>query len=550
MRIGAGTDSKLREFRGLPISSGKVVAEVCVYSTRRHNDVAVRAISTEAEIQEEIKRYDAALFTCSEELDRITGNVTKEVGKTEAQIFVTQKHIMNDPAIVSEIKNVIMQEKKNLEVAISKIFSNYEAKFAALDNEYFSDRSSDIGEIRRRLLDRLSNSHPGFDCDGQANCSRGKGRIIIAEELTADMTVHMNLNNVHGIITEHGGYSSHAAIIARSVGVPAVSGVKGIYQHVNCGDRVLLDGDNGTIICNPDETVIQKMIPVDFIKEGEVCLLTTPPGLETLANASMLSDVNQAVAVRADGIGLFRTEISFIRAERLLSEDEQFSLYSDVIRLMDGRQVTFRLLDIGGDKELPFLKISKETNPFLGLRGARFLLESTDVFATQTKALLRLSKTEKVRILFPMVIDAAQLERLMSAVREIMLTVEVVKENIEIGAMFEVPSACLQADKIMQKVDFASIGSNDLIQYLFAVDRTNESVSEDYNPDHPALWDVLTILSDAARRHGKPISICGEMAGRQGIPSRLLDIGITSMSVSPRLIPQVRNEMAEHLESK
>jgi phosphotransferase system enzyme I (PtsI) len=269
----------------------------------------------------------------------------------------------------------------------------------------------------------------------------------------------------------------------------------------------------------------------------------------TFANASMLSDVQQAMAVRADGIGLFRTEISFIRAERLLSEDEQYSLYAEIVRRVEGRPVTFRLLDIGGDKELPFLKIPKESNPFLGLRGARFLLESSEVFSTQMKALARLSKKDKARVLFPMVIDTVQLDKLLAAARDVIATVEADAENIEFGAMFEVPSACLQAESIMKKVAYASIGSNDLIQYLFAVDRNNESVSEDYNPEHPALWDVLALLSDTAKKTDTPLSICGEMAGREGMPSRLLDIGISALSVSPRLVPRVRNEMAEYVKN-
>ena len=537
------------EFKGLAISSGKVVSQVCVYSSSRHNAVAIRPVNSEKEVRREIGRFNEIRDACSYELDSIAGNVAKEVGKTESEIFITQKHIMNDPAIVDEITNKIRRERINVEVAIADVYTKYEEKFANLDNEYFSDRSTDIGEIRRRMLDRLSNTRPGFTCEGQEHCTRGKERVIVAEELTADMTVHMNLNHVRGIVTEHGGYSSHAAIIARSVGVPAVSGVKGIYQQVNCGDRILLDGDAGTVIIDPDEKTIRELIPIDYVVSDEVCMLSSPPGMMAFANASMLADVQQAMDVRADGIGLFRTEISFIRAERLISEDEQYSMYAEILRLVEGRPVTFRLLDIGGDKELPFLKITKESNPFLGLRGARFLLESNEIFSSQVKALVRLSKLGKVRILFPMVIDAVQLDKLLQAVREIIATVEVVPENLAFGAMFEVPSACLQAESVMKKVDFASIGSNDLIQYLFAVDRNNESVSEDYNPEHPALWDVLALLSNSAKKLDKPLSICGEMAGREGMASRLLDIGITALSVSPRLIPRVRNEMAEYVKN-
>jgi phosphoenolpyruvate-protein kinase (PTS system EI component) len=368
--------------------------------------------------------------------------------------------------------------------------------------------------------------------------------VIIAKELTAEMMANMNLEHVLGIVTEHGGSSSHAAIIARSVGVPAVSGIQGIFDLIECGSTVLVDGDSGTVIVEPDEGTIARLIPVETIHTAAVCHLATPLGMLALANASRIEDVRLAASVKADGIGLFRTEILFMREGRLLSTDEQYEFYRQTVDIMGERTVTFRLLDIGGDKELPFLRIQKEANPYLGWRGSRFLLGSTDIFIAQLKALLRLGRQRKVQLLFPMVIDHRQLQQLLTAVHELIAAESVPRENVAIGVMFEVPSACLQADRIMREVDFASIGSNDLIQYLFAVDRNNELVSEDYNPEHPVLWNVLEMLSQAARRLGKPLSICGEMAGRPGMASRLLDIGISSLSVSPRLIPRLRNEMS------
>ena len=540
---------KNKEFIGLSISSGKVASKICVYSQKRHNEVVVSNLKNEDEIQKELLRFRSAITICTTELDKIAENVIKEIGNAEAEIFLTQKHIMNDPVIIKQIEDGIVKEKRNVESVVAGVLQKYEDKFENLDNEYFSDRSSDIGEIRRRLLDHLSNTRPGFDCAGQSHCVKGADRVVVAKELTAEMMSNMNMKRVLGIVTEHGGTNSHAAIIARSLGVPAVTGVRGIYKEVKCEMEILVDGDDGLVILEPDETTVKEKIPVDFVSTDQVCLLVSPPGMDVQANASMIEDVQLAVSVRADGIGLFRTEISFINANKILSENEQFEFYSDVQKRMNGKPVTFRLLDIGGDKELPFLQIEKEENPFLGLRGARFLLENHEIFSPQVKALVRLSKHNDVRILFPMVIDNTQLEKLINAVREIMATVDGNGENIKLGVMFEVPSACLQAEKILKQVDFGSIGSNDLIQYLFAVDRNNESVSEDYNPGHPVLWDVLKGLSDTAKQMNKPLSICGEMAGRPNMPTKLLDIGITSMSISPRLIPRVRNELAEYKQS-
>lgn len=537
---------KNREYKGLSVSSGKVSAKICVYSQKRHIEVAAVNLETEEEIQKELQRFRDTISICNTELDNITDSVVKEVGKAEAEIFITQKHIMNDPVVIKQIEEGIVNGRRNAEYVITGVFQQYEKKFENIDNEYFSDRSSDIGEIRRRLLDRLSNTRPGFECDGQHDCVRGNDRVVVAQELSADMMTNMNMKRVLGLVTEHGGINSHAAIIARSLGVPAVSGVRGIYKDISCGMDILVDGDSGIVILEPDEATVKKLITVDYVSMEKVCMLESPKGTIVQANASMIEDVQQSVSVRADGIGLFRTEISFINTNRLLTEDEQYDFYSEIQRLMGDKPVTFRLLDVGGDKELPFLQIEKEENPFLGLRGARFLLENPVVFRPQVKALLRLSKQKPVRILFPMIIDNSQLGKLISAIREIMVSVDAVSENIRFGAMFEVPSACLQADKILKAVDFGSIGSNDLIQYLFAVDRNNESVSDDYNPDHPVLWDLLKDISEAAKRADKALSMCGELAGRPNMPSRLLDIGITSLSVSPRLIPRVRNELLKY----
>jgi phosphotransferase system enzyme I (PtsI) len=534
----------MRQFNGLAINSGKIYARVCLYSAARQVPVTDRMLTDDAEVEADLRRFHDALSGCSAELDKIAASVTTTVGKVEAEIFTTQKHIMTDVAIVKAIERGVGIDRVNLEKTIVTVYGGYEEKFAGLDNEYLRERSTDIGEIRRRLLDFLFNTRPGFLCRGQTHCSRGKNRIIVARELTADMMAAMNLEHVLGIITEHGGVTSHAAIIARSVGVPAVSGIKGIFETVECGSLVLLDGDTGTVILEPSAETVRQRIPAEVVPGDDICLLETPPGMLALANASRLEDVKLAASVKADGIGLFRTEILFMREGRLLSVDEQYDYYAKAIEIMNGRPVTFRLLDIGGDKDLPFLRLQKEANPYLGWRGSRFLLGSSEIFTAQLRALARLGKRYTLNVLFPMVIDSRQLDQLVGAAGAAIAAEGTPPENIKIGAMLEVPSACLQAEEIFQRVDYASIGSNDLIQYLFAVDRNNEQVSDEYNPEHPVLWRLLRDLSITARKVNKPLSICGEMAGRSGMPTRLLDVGITALSVSPRLIPGVRKEMS------
>ncbi len=536
-------------FSGLPVNSGKIAAQACLYSNQNHRTVATHTLQSEEEVVEELGRLDQALKECSDELDVISARVEETIGKTEAEIFIAQKHIMNDPAIIDAIRDGVKNRRLNVEAVISEVFGIYEKKFASLDTQYLRERSSDIADIRRRLLSNLHNTKPGFVCQGQEQCSRGKDRVIVARELSADMMVHMDLEHVMAIVTEHGGMSSHAAILARSVGVPAVSGVHDIMSHVNCGSYLLVDGDSGKVYVEPQEDLVKEIIPVDPVQAQKVCLLESPPNTEVMANASLLDDVRTAASLHADGIGLFRTEILFMYENRLLSEDEQYAYYSQAQQMMGGRPVTFRLLDVGGDKPLPFMKMQEESNPYLGWRGARFLLGSPEIFTTQVRALARLSSQGEVRILMPMIIDLRQMQDLHFGIREILHSVKHARpENVRIGAMFEVPSACLQAESIFKVVDFASVGSNDLIQYLFAVDRNNELVSQDYDPEHPVLWDILRSLSMAAKSAGKPLSICGEMAGRPGLPGRLIRTGISSLSVSPRLIPRVRNELVENVE--
>jgi phosphoenolpyruvate-protein phosphotransferase (PTS system enzyme I) len=537
-------------FKGSTINQGRVVSQVCLFSLGRQKLVPEYTLDNDAAVRRELERFHAARAVCSEELKKIAAEVETSIGRAESEIFITQSHILNDPKMVDAVALIITAERKNAEWAITQVLSAFEEKMASLDNQYLRERSSDISELRRRMLNRLTNEKAGFICEGQAHCSRGANRIIVAEELTPNMIVNIKMNMVLGFVTERGGITSHAAILARSLGVPAVSGISGFMQHVGCGDRVLINGDTGEVHLHPDAATISDLIQVIPEEKEPAMVAVTPQGMEIAANASSLEDVKQARAVNADGIGLFRTEILFVGAERLLSEEEQYAFYRDVLDAMGDKPVTMRMLDVGGDKPLPFLRLKKEANPFLGWRGARFLLGNHVIFNGQMRAFGRLSLKRKIRILFPMVIDVAQMQALLDRSRETLSGVEHDSANIEFGAMFEVPSAFLQARDIMKKIDFSSIGSNDLIQYLFAMDRDNEMVAQEYNPDHPALWIFLRELAVIAREMKKPLSLCGEMAGREGMTRKLLEAKISSLSVAPRLVPRVRNEMIYYSKNK
>ena len=539
-------EKRMLRFKGVSINSGRVLGSSCLYNAERHKVVQQYSLANESLIDAEVAKFDEVLQLCSGELDEIARQVEDSVGKVESEIFITQKHIMNDPKVVESIRRMVTESRKNVEWAISDVLSDYEEKFASLDNEYLRERSSDIGEIRRRLLDRISRKEGGLICEGQTHCSKGADRIVVAHELTADMVARLNIDRVLGFVTEYGGITSHAAIIARSLGVPAVSGIHGIMEFVRCGDRIAIDGESGEVFLYPDPATVVAMMPVEPVQKDNVCILDTPQGMQLLANASSMEDVRQAASVGADGIGLLRTEILFIKEDRLLGEDEQYEYYWNIVNLMGDRTVTFRMLDVGGDKPLSFLRLKKEDNPYLGWRGSRFLLGNPDIFSTQLRALARVSLKIPLKVLFPMVVDAGQLHGLMELAGNVLGEFESGKTQIEFGVMFEVPSAFIEAEEILAQVDFASIGSNDLIQYLFAIDRNNELVSQDYDPEHPVLWKLLEQLSATARNREKPLSICGDIASREGLQQRLLDIGISLLSVPPRMVPRVRNEMARY----
>lgn len=319
----------MMEFDGLAINSGRVVAPACLYSSNLHKSVDEYLVE-ETDIESELLRFDSALKQSSRDLEAISTRVAGGLGIVESEIFLAQNHIMNDAVIVRQIREIVRNTRKNVEAVIFEVYRDYEEKFRAMDSPYLRERVSDISEIRRRLLDNLKKQKPGFLCEGQQHCQRGAGRIIVAEEFTADMMAHMNFEHVRAFATEHGGISSHAAIIARSLGIPAVTGLKNITEFAKCGQRVLVDGDRGKVYLEPKDEILSKLIAVEEVSGDQKVYIATPSGMEVLANASMLEDVKQAKQLNADGIGLYRTEIFFIKSDRLLSEDEQFAHYTRV----------------------------------------------------------------------------------------------------------------------------------------------------------------------------------------------------------------------------
>ena len=524
-------------FNGLPISPGIAMARVCLFSDVRHGDTPLYRISTD-DLAEEKNRVQQAVPVAAEQLDRVIAEIAHRIGPAEAQIFEAHKAILTDPSLIREIFNRIEISQVNAETAVIQTLDTYQSRFLELDSEYLRDRVSDIGEVQRRLLGALSDRSPQLHCSEQVRCRRGRGRIIAAEELTPSLTVSLHAEKTRGFVTERGGATSHAAILARSLGIPAVSGLADIYRILDCGTELILNGDTGEVIVWPSNETVEHFGLHRPARPDTSAVVPPVPRLTVLANISQSGETALAVHHRAEGIGLYRTEMEFFAENRILTEEEQYNRYAAVVQEMNGKPVCFRLLDLGGDKRAPFLALPQEVNPSLGFRGSRLLLERCDLLRPQARALARASLHGPVNVLYPMIVDFAQFLQLRTAFQETIA--DLPTGQMRHGVMFEVPSACLQARQLLQEAHFGSIGTNDLIQFLFAVDRNNSLVNEDISLDQPALWSLLSDIAVAARETERPVSVCGEVASHVQFLPALMRIGLTTLSVAPRFIPQIR----------
>jgi len=522
--------------KGLALSKGCVVGKVCMVNENRHSNVPMYRVQGSGK-EKEIARVERAKEIACERLDKIREKVEEKIGIAESEIFVAQKMILKDPDLFSQIAGRIQNEEENAESAISSVLDAYEARLASLDDEYMSSRASDIGEIKHRLLDVLGNMQPSLQCD-KDHCQQGRNRIVVAKELTPGLTIEIDPDMTLGFVTERGGINSHAAILARSLGIPAVSGLEGIQNQVGCGTELLVNGDTGEVVIWPSDAKVSATVGAEPLTRAMPEPVEPVEGLTVMANINWVSDIQDSLEMKTEGIGLYRTEFEIMAAKRFFSEDELYERYLAVAQAMAGKMVVFRLFDIGSDKKLSFMDLPAEENPSLGWRGTRLLLGERKILEPQARALARTSVGGRIHVMYPMIIDVNQFlevkEVFMQMVRDIPHGI------IRHGIMFEVPSACLQAAELFEHVDFASIGTNDLVQYLFAVDRDNELVSYDYDPDRPVFWNLLSDIAKAARVASKPLSVCGELAGYAQYIPKLLEAGVHSISVSPRRIPEAR----------
>jgi phosphotransferase system enzyme I (PtsI) len=497
----------------------------------------------------EVLRFDEAIQKSKSELLKIKEHAFRELGADKAEIFEAHILVLSDPELLNPVKDKISSEAVNAEFAMKETADMFVSMFESMDNEYMKERAADIRDVTKRVIGHLL----GVEIPNPSMISEEV--IIIAEDLTPSDTAQLNRQYVLGFTTDIGGRTSHSAIMARSMEIPAVVGTKTATADIKNGDIVIVDGIDGDVIVNPSEDVIagfEKKKAQYEVQKAEWAKLVneetvTKDGqhVELAANIGTPDDVRGVLENGGEAVGLYRTEFLYMGRDQLPTEDEQFEAYKAVLERMEGKPVVVRTLDIGGDKELPYLNLPKEMNPFLGFRAIRLCLEEQDIFRTQLRALLRASTFGNLKIMFPMIAvvdEFRQAKAILLEEKQKLVNEGVqVSDHIEIGMMVEIPSTAVLADQFAKDVDFFSIGTNDLIQYTMAADRMNERVSYLYQPYNPAILRLVTLVIEAAHKEGKWVGMCGEMAGDPLAIPVLLGLGLDEFSMSATSILPARS---------
>ena len=503
--------------------------------------------------EQEVSRFQDAIATSKSELEAIRDKARVDLGEDKAQIFEAHLLVLSDPELLTPIEDKVKSENVNAESALKETADMFVSMFESMDNEYMKERAADIRDVTKRVLSHLL----GVQIANPSMVTEEV--IVIAEDLTPSDTAQLNREFVKGFTTDIGGRTSHSAIMARSMEIPAVVGTKSITSSVENGDMIIVDGLNGEVHINPTPEVIE-----EYKKEyaryeeqkAEWAKLVNEPTVskdgehvELAANIGTPKDLEGVKNHGGEGVGLYRTEFLYMGRDVLPSEDEQYEAYKAVLEGMEGKPVVVRTLDIGGDKELPYLNLPKEMNPFLGYRAIRLCLDEQDIFRTQLRALLKASPFGNLKIMFPMISNLQEFREAKAILEEekkaLLENGTTVADHIEVGIMVEIPSTAVMADVFAKEVDFFSIGTNDLIQYTMAADRMNERVSYLYQPYNPAILRLVKMVIDAAHKEGKWAGMCGEMAGDEIAVPILLGLGLDEFSMSATSILKARSQIRQ-----
>ena len=533
---------------GIGVSPGIAIGKA---SLLKKQELALSGIvlANDADITIEIKKFNNAVATSVQEIETMISNYDQSQSKEGQEILETHIELLTDPQISEDVIEKISKEKKNVNDAVIEVIRAAIDLFKNMDDEYLSARAADVQDIGDRLLRNLNASDPITTTTYEANT------IIIAEDLTPSDTISMDTTHVAGFATQAGGRTSHAAIIARSRGIPAIVGCGITLMDIKDGDTLILDGQSGAIIINPEQETVEQYRVKQKNWQAQNNLLrslkdtpaTTTDGvnIKLLANIGDANDMEQAIGLGAEGSGLLRTELLFMGRDALPGEDEQFEFYKTVALKAKGKPVIVRTLDIGGDKQLPYFNFPAEQNPFLGYRAIRICLDRPDIFIVQLKAILRASAFGRLKIMFPMISNIQEVRAakviLQQAKDELAKAGINFDKNIPVGIMIEIPSAAITADLLAKEVDFFSIGTNDLCQYTLAVDRMNEQIKDLYDPYNPGILRLIAYVIEQGHKNNVEVGMCGELASDPKATPLLLGMGLTEFSMSATAIPEIKN---------
>lgn len=532
--------------RGVPVSPGVAVAkaycidDVCGTQGPRHVE--------DADVSAEVGRFERACAEAAQELDGIIARVSQQVGEDEAAIFRAHRLLLRDPALIGKIRTAIFNKHVDAGTALREALDEYAALFSKIQDEYLKERMADIRDVITRIGSHLCERTRGPALDPQEPV------ILVASEILPSQALAFDRLSVAGILTESGGTTGHAAILARSLSIPAVSGLRGILREVRTGDLVALDGREGHVHLKPGpevEAAYRKLQREyvdlrDRLIENRDLEPISADGVpvELLANVNGPADAAMAVRVGASGVGLYRTEYLFLTHPSVPDEEEQLAAYKAVLEAAPDGAVTIRTLDLGGDKQVPYFGNQNEANPFMGWRSIRLSTAHPEFFQTQLRAILRAGCHGKVNLLFPMISTLEEVQRLKKMVERTKVALQrqgvTFCDHLPIGVMLEVPAAALCVDTLLDEVDFVSIGSNDLIQYVMAADRDNPKVAHLCEPFGPAILRLLHQVIKACNEHGTPVTLCGEMAGRPRCFLALFGMGLRRFSMSPAFVPPLK----------
>jgi phosphotransferase system enzyme I (PtsI) len=529
--------------KGIPASPGICHGDAMLFA-QINIDVPLYRIS-ENEVSLEKERFQKAILATREEITQIRDQVSNSLGEDEALIFDAHLMVLEDNALITETIQHIEQNKQNVEYSFNVVVERYINFFKTIEDEYLRERVSDIKDVSRRVLNHL------VGATKNTSLSTPQNRIIVSEDITPSQAVSFNKDNLLGFITDSGGATSHFVIMSRSFKIPAVVGLHNATEKIKQNDYILIDGYEGLVFINPSAETIkeydqiankQREIERSFQEElVEKTETLDGHSIELMANIEASDDISASIQDSFDGIGLFRTESIYLMKNGMPSEEEQFNEYTSVVKNTNGKPVIIRTLDIGGDK----LINGVHDDSFLGLRAIRFCLENLTIFKTQLRAILRASIFGDIRIMYPMISGVEELDKanyILDEVKEELLAEEIAFDSdIQVGAMIELPSAVSIIDLLANKVDFFSVGTNDLIQYLMAVDRMDDRVSHLYQPTHPAVLRSLKSIFEQSDSNQKHVSVCGEMAGEPIYAALLIGLGAKSLSVSVSRLPEIKH---------